>query len=213
MTLIGNLCKKETNYVGEDDDGDCLEYYDTSSQRDTNDNGNECDIIVTVDSMNSTVVIESLILELMRILMKTSMEKKPGIEPSFLESESSVLFTCLAIFLPLFLATGLIREEMSEGTIHMLAKPIARGEVLLYRMLGYIGSNVAVHSCSLHRIMSNHRIHWSGRGVIQMVRCSSLDVNRLGCHAGFFGVWYHILWIWNIWKNGVILAIILQHGN
>ena len=46
----------------------------------------------------------------------------------------------LGIFLPLFLATGLIREEMSEGTIHyMLAKPIARGEVLLYRMLGYIG--------------------------------------------------------------------------
>ena len=28
------------NYVGEDDDGDCLEYYDTASQRDTNDKNN-----------------------------------------------------------------------------------------------------------------------------------------------------------------------------
>ena len=37
------------------------------------------------------------------------------------------------------LATGLIRGEMTSETMHfLLAKPIARGEVLLYRMLGYL---------------------------------------------------------------------------
>ena len=42
--------------------------------------------------------------------------------------------------MPLFLASGLVRNEMNDGTMHfMLAKPISRGEVLLYRMLGYLG--------------------------------------------------------------------------
>ena len=54
-----NALKEGTNYVGDDEDGDCLEYYDTSSQRDTNDNGIECDIIVNVDSFNSTVSVVS----------------------------------------------------------------------------------------------------------------------------------------------------------
>ena len=38
------------------------------------------------------------------------------------------------------MATGLIRDEMNSGTMHfMLAKPIARTEVFLYRTLGYLG--------------------------------------------------------------------------
>jgi ABC-type transport system involved in multi-copper enzyme maturation permease subunit len=46
----------------------------------------------------------------------------------------------LGLFCPLFLATGLIRDEMTAGTMHfMLAKPIARTEVFLYRILGYLG--------------------------------------------------------------------------
>ena len=52
----------------------------------------------------------------------------------------------LGIFLPLFLATGLIREEMSEGTMHyMLAKPIARGEVLLLQDVRICRDYMAVH--------------------------------------------------------------------
>ena len=44
----------------------------------------------------------------------------------------------IGIFVPLFMATGLIRNEMTSGTMHfMLAKPIARGEVFLYRLLGF----------------------------------------------------------------------------
>ena len=125
--------------MGADDDGDCLEYYDTSSQRDTNDNGVECDIIVTVDSLNSTI----------SIISDSGVDEDPdedkygkeaGHRAFILGIGKFGIVYLLGIFLPLFLATGLIREEMSEGTIHyMLAKPIARGEVLLYRMLGYIG--------------------------------------------------------------------------
>jgi len=37
------------------------------------------------------------------------------------------------------MATGLIRQEMTSGTMHfMLAKPIARSEVFLYRILGFL---------------------------------------------------------------------------
>ena len=46
------------NYVGEDDDGDCTNL-DTSSQRDSNDNDMECDIIVTVDSLNSSITVDA----------------------------------------------------------------------------------------------------------------------------------------------------------
>ncbi len=46
----------------------------------------------------------------------------------------------LGIFLPLFLATGLIREEMDNSTMHfMLAKPIARRDIFLGRIVGYLG--------------------------------------------------------------------------
>tara|TARA_Y100001980_G_C14556448_1_gene347973 strand:+ start:3896 stop:5230 length:1335 start_codon:yes stop_codon:yes gene_type:complete len=44
----------------------------------------------------------------------------------------------MGIFLPLFLATGLIRDEMESETLHYLVgKPIARGEFYAYRLGGY----------------------------------------------------------------------------
>ena len=79
------------NYVGEDDDGDCLEYYDTASQRDTNDNGNECDIIVNVDSFNSTISVIST-LAWTRIRMKINTARKQVTEPLFSELENSESF-------------------------------------------------------------------------------------------------------------------------
>jgi ABC-type transport system involved in multi-copper enzyme maturation permease subunit len=46
----------------------------------------------------------------------------------------------MGIFIPLFLATGLIRDEQEAGTLHYLVgKPIARAEILMYRLLGFIG--------------------------------------------------------------------------
>tara|TARA_B100001123_G_C15223815_1_gene992371 strand:+ start:135 stop:950 length:816 start_codon:yes stop_codon:yes gene_type:complete len=45
----------------------------------------------------------------------------------------------IGIFVPLFLATGLVRDEMDKGTLHyLMGKPIARAEILAYRLLGYI---------------------------------------------------------------------------
>ena len=69
------------NYVGEDDDGDCTNL-DTSSQRDSNDNDMECDIIVTVDSLNSSITVD-LIRMLMRTQMKKNTAKKQDTGRSF----------------------------------------------------------------------------------------------------------------------------------
>ena len=44
----------------------------------------------------------------------------------------------MGIFFPLFLSTGLIRDEMESETLHYLVgKPIARGEFYAYRLGGY----------------------------------------------------------------------------
>ena len=46
----------------------------------------------------------------------------------------------LGIFIPLFMATGIIRDEMESETLHYLVgKPLARAEFLVYRILGLIG--------------------------------------------------------------------------
>ena len=45
----------------------------------------------------------------------------------------------IGLFLPLFLALGLVRDESENGTLHyLLSKPIHRGEFILYRLLGYL---------------------------------------------------------------------------
>ena len=195
------------NYVGNDDDGDCTNL-DTSSQRDGNDNGIECDILVTVDSLNSTITADA----------DTNVDEDPYEEKYGKEAghRSFILgigkfgsVYLLGIFLPLFLATGLIREEMSEGTIHyMLAKPIARGELLLYRMLGYIGItwpfiiSICIILCLITGFTgpSDGFFRWSDIGVWMSIAWATMLVSLVyGTIFCGFGI---------IWKNGVILAII-----
>ena len=195
------------NYVGNDDDGDCTNL-DTSSQRDGNDNGIECDILVTVDSLNSTITVDA----------DTNVDEDPDEEKYGKEAghRSFILgigkfgiVYLLGIFLPLFLATGLIREEMSEGTIHyMLAKPIARGELLLYRMLGYIGItwpfiiSICIILCLITGFTgpSDGFFRWSDIGVWMSIAWATMLVSLVyGTIFCGFGI---------IWKNGVILAII-----
>ena len=195
------------NYVGQDDDGDCLDQ-DTSSQRDSNDNKIECDIIVTIDTINGTVVIESD-----NNVDEDPDEDKYGKEAghrSFILGigKFGIVFL-LGIFLPLFLATGLIREEMTEGTIHyMLAKPIARGEVLLYRMLGYFGITwpFIIGICFILSIITGFTgpgdgiFRWADIGVWMAIAWAAMMVSLVyGTIFCGFGI---------IWKNGVILAII-----
>ena len=206
--LNWGLISTGENYVGEDDDGDCHDYLDTQSQKDTNGNGIECDIIVFLDPLTGQLIIDS----------DTNVDEDPNEEKYVKEAGHRAFILgigkfgivyLLGIFLPLFLATGLIREEMSDGTIHyMLAKPIARGEVLLYRMLGYLGITwpFIIVICLAMSIItgligpSEGVFRWSDLGVWMSIAWSAMLVSLVyGTIFCSFGI---------LWKNGVILAII-----
>ena len=59
---------------------------------------------------------------------------------SFIIITGKIAFAMIiGIFLPLFLALGLIRDESENGTLHyLLSKPIHRGEFIVYRLFGYL---------------------------------------------------------------------------
>lgn len=195
------------NYVGEDDDGDC-ENLDTTSQRDGNNNKKECDVLIIVDTLNGTTYIypDANVDE---DPDEDKYGKEAGHRAFILGIGKFGIVYLLGIFLPLFLATGLIREEMSDGTIHyMLAKPIARGEVLLYRMLGYIGLTwpYILGLCGLMCLITGFTgpgdgiFRWSDIGVWMTIAWAAMLVSLVyGTIFCAFGI---------IWKNGVILAIL-----
>ena len=123
--------------VGIDDNGDCDLESRTDSQKDANRNGIPCDIELVEDRYGGGF----------RVLSDGNVDEDPDDEAYALEAihrsfvlaigKLGVVFL-IGIFVPLFMATGLIRNEMTSGTMHfMLAKPIARGEVFLYRLLGF----------------------------------------------------------------------------
>ena len=130
-----------SNYqsTGFDDDGDCYNYDGTSSRKDTNDNDIECDVLLVQNrfngewSANPDINVDEDPDDAAYALEATHM--------AFVLGMGKMGFVLLlGLFCPLFLATGLIRDEMTAGTMHfMLAKPIARTEVFLYRILGYLG--------------------------------------------------------------------------
>ena len=128
--------------TGSDDDGDCLESNKTASQKDTNGNGIPCDILIEYYRLSDGQIYSNIDAD-------SGVDEDPdeeayakeAIHLAFVLSIGKLGFVLLlGIFLPLFMATGLIRDEMNSGTMHfMLAKPIARTEVFLYRTLGYLG--------------------------------------------------------------------------
>ena len=135
-----DLSAKGDTTVGYDDDGDCRLSDSTQSQKDSNRNNVECDIILDYNEMrgewaepNSDRLVDE----------DPDEEKyaKEAIHRAFLLAIGKMGFVfLLGIFLPLFLATGLIREEMENSTMHfMLAKPIARRDIFLGRIVGYLG--------------------------------------------------------------------------
>jgi hypothetical protein len=124
--------------VGYDDNGDCNVEERTDSQKDRNGNGIPCDIQLNLNRYSGTYLIST----------DGNVDEDPDDEAYALEAihrsfvlaigKLGVVFL-IGIFVPLFMATGLIRQEMTSGTMHfMLAKPIARGEVFLYRILGFL---------------------------------------------------------------------------
>jgi ABC-type transport system involved in multi-copper enzyme maturation permease subunit len=128
----------EAGSVGYDDNGDCDVEGRTDSQKDRNGNGIPCDILLTKNRYSGTYFVSA----------DGNVDEDPDDEAYALEAihrsfvlaigKLGVVFL-IGIFVPLFMATGLIRQEMTSGTMHfMLAKPIARGEVFLYRILGFL---------------------------------------------------------------------------
>jgi len=128
----------EAGSVGYDDNGDCDVEGRTDSQKDRNGNGIPCDILLTKNRYSGTYYVSA----------DGNVDEDPDDEAYALEAihrsfvlaigKLGVVFL-IGIFVPLFMATGLIRQEMTSGTMHfMLAKPIARGEVFLYRILGFL---------------------------------------------------------------------------
>ena len=128
----------EAGSHGYDDDGDCRTDARTASQKDSNNNGIPCDVRMVNALYGDGIAIEG----------DTNVDEDPDDAAYARESihRASILALgkfgfvfLIGIFVPLFMATGLIRNEMTSGTMHfMLAKPIARTEVFLYRMLGFL---------------------------------------------------------------------------
>ena len=117
-----------------DDDGDCL-----IDPNDDNNNGIPCDVIWVLDSDKD---------ELVDIWADDNVNEDPAesefegemIHRTFIIGTGKMAFVMmLGIFIPLFLALGLIRDETENGTLHyLLSKPIHRAEFILYRLLGYL---------------------------------------------------------------------------
>ena len=139
---------------GFDDDGDCLRYnwildsedgsfyYDNDGEpfdNDKNDNGIICDVLWLLD--DDLDEIES-------IEPDSNVDEDPDDERYMGESSHRTFIIgvgkmafviMIGLFLPLFLALGLVRDETENGTLHyLLSKPIHRGEFILYRLLGYL---------------------------------------------------------------------------
>ena len=124
--------------VGIDDDGDCNNSSLPESLKDDNNDGTPCNIDLVYDSLSGSYFVNAD-----PYVDEDPDEDRYGKEAqhrAFILGVGKLGFVfLLSIFVPLFLATGLIRDEMTSGTMqYMTAKPIARGEIFLYRMLGYL---------------------------------------------------------------------------
>lgn len=200
----------QTISVGYDDDGDCNRDDRTDSQKDSNGNNIPCDIVLQGPQLG--MESDGFIVEADNLVDEDPDDAayaKEAIHRASILAVGKLGFVfIIGIFVPLFLATGLIRDEMSSGTMHyMLSKPIARTEVFLYRILGYLGivwpylailvfisavvTGLAGPSDSFFRF-SDFGIWLS---VLFAAMLATLVYGMLFC---FFGV---------LWRYGVILAI------
>lgn len=196
----------EEGSVGQDDNGDCDVESRTDSQKDRNGNGIPCDILL-IEGYFGEITIQS----------DGNVDEDPDDEAYALESihrsfvlaigKLGVVFL-IGIFVPLFMATGLIRQEMTSGTMHfMLAKPIARGEVFLYRMLGFLAM-AWIYITLLIAILalltgffgpSDGFFRFEDLGVWMSVWLASLLAIMV------YGMLFCMLGV--MWKHGIVLAL------
>jgi len=130
---------------GFDDDGDCfrtdweLDEDEWWYNNDTNGDRIPCNVLYYTDLDGD---------EITRIAADPNVDEDPkegefiaeAIHRGFVAGVGKIAFIfLLGLFIPLFLATGLIREEMEAGTMHyLIGKPIHRGEFFTYRIAGFM---------------------------------------------------------------------------
>jgi len=117
-----------------DDDGDCL-----ANPNDDNNNGIPCDVVWVLDSDKNEIVDIRPDNNVNEDAAESEFEGEM-VHRTFIIGTGKMAFVMmLGIFIPLFLALGLIRDETENGTLHyLLSKPIHRAEFILYRLLGYL---------------------------------------------------------------------------
>jgi len=197
----------QSGSIGYDDDGDCLNASLTKSRKDSNRNGILCDISIR----------EQLYSDSLLIISDPSVDEDPddeayakeAIHRAFVLAIGKLGFVFLiGIFIPLFMATGLIRDEMSSGTMHfLLAKPMSRSEIYLFRMFGFLA------------------IVWPY--LVAVILLTALVTGFIGPSDGVFrtqdvGVWLAVLvasmfatfvyaMLFSLfgimWKHGIVLAL------
>jgi len=121
-----------------DDDGDCLALNDGRGNDDNN-NGIPCDVIWILDADGDEIVEIRADYNVNEDPAESDFEGEM-VHRTFIIGTGKMAFVMmLGIFIPLFLALGLIRDETENGTLHyLLSKPIHRAEFILYRLLGYL---------------------------------------------------------------------------
>ena len=117
-----------------DDDGDCL-----AIQNDDNRNGIPCDVIWILDADGDEIVEIRADYNVNEDPAESEFEGEMSHRTFIIGTGKMAFVMMLGIFIPLFLALGLIRDETENGTLHyLLSKPIHRAEFILYRLLGYL---------------------------------------------------------------------------
>ncbi len=121
-----------------DDDGDCLAL-DDGRGNDDNRNGIPCDVIWILDADGDEIVEIRADYNVNEDPAESEFEGEM-VHRTFIIGTGKMAFVMmLGIFIPLFLALGLIRDETENETLHyLLSKPIHRAEFILYRLLGYL---------------------------------------------------------------------------
>ena len=120
----------EDDIDGIDNDGDCSREI-LSSFKDSNRDGIECTAPYTSSLAADNKVDED---------PDDNAYFQEATHRSFILGFGKMGFVfILGIFIPLFMATGIIRDEMDSETLHYLVgKPLARAEFLVYRILGLL---------------------------------------------------------------------------
>ena len=118
-----------------DNDGDCQSQTFTL-QKDTNGNGEMCDVMVVERSTGATYSPDGKVDE---DPDEAALEREVIHRGYVLATAKLGIGFIVPLLLSLFLATNLIRDEIENETMHYISgKPLDRGEIIGYRLIAYL---------------------------------------------------------------------------